>query len=60
MTPEGPEDVPRYIAAIAAELASIARKANFPMLYYLLDMAREEAQCSVMPPHISPPKQKSL
>ncbi len=39
-------EVSRYIAAMSAELAGMARAANLDILTYFLDMARLEAEVS--------------
>jgi hypothetical protein len=39
-------EVSRYIAAMSAELAGMARTANLDILTYFLDMARLEAEVS--------------
>jgi hypothetical protein len=38
------EDVARYIVSLLAPLAQMARGSEFPVLAYLLDMARLEAE----------------
>lgn len=48
---EGPDqlETARYIAALAAELSMMARRADLPLLSYFLEMARTEAANAAQP-----------
>lgn len=48
---KGPDqlETARYIAALAAELSTMARRADLPLLSYFLEMARTEAAHAAQP-----------